>query len=192
MHAPLPLASKLAFVAIVPERNLATPEAGRALPETISRADVVFNLGRMGLLLAGLADPVYLVADATSDRIHQPARTALFPEAPALLHGLVEAGTLAASWSGARPTLLGIANVGSVEEVRSGAEAALAGHPACRGASCRCGRTGVAIVLRGRGQRSRSRSGVPITRWVERFAGWTAPCSRLIAALTLNVLSTWL
>jgi len=126
VHAPLPLADGLAFVAIVPERNLATPEARRALPETISRADAVFNLGRMGLLLAGLADPAYLVAAATADRIHQPARTALFPEAPALLRGLVDAGALAASWSGAGPTLIGIVNVGSVETVRSGAEAVLA------------------------------------------------------------------
>ena len=43
--------------------------------------------GRMGLLVAGLADPAYLVAEATDDRIHQPARTALFPEAPASLRG---------------------------------------------------------------------------------------------------------
>jgi homoserine kinase len=126
VHAPLPLADELAFVAMVPERNLATPEARHALPETISRADAVFNLGRMGLLLAGLADPAYLVADATADRIHQPARTALFPEAPALLAGLVDAGALAASWSGAGPTLIGVVHVGSLEAVRSGAEAALA------------------------------------------------------------------
>ena len=126
VHAPLPLADELAFVAVVPERNLATPAARQALPETISRADAVFNLGRMGLLLAGLADPAYLVAGATADRIHQPARTALFPEAPALLRGLVDAGALAASWSGAGPTLIGMVNVGSVEAVRSGAEAALA------------------------------------------------------------------
>ncbi len=126
VQAPLPLAEGLAFVAIVPERNLATPESRRALPETISRTDAVFNLGRMGLLLAGLADPAYLVADATSDRIHQPSRTALFPEAPALLRGLVDAGALAASWSGAGPTLIGMVSVGSVEAVRSGAEAALA------------------------------------------------------------------
>jgi homoserine kinase len=126
VHAPLPLDGELAFVAVVPERNLATPEARRALPETVSRADVVFNLGRMGLLLAGLADPAYLVADATADRIHQPARTALFPEAPTLLRGLVDAGALAASWSGAGPTLIGVVHAGSLEVVASGAESALA------------------------------------------------------------------
>ena len=55
------------------------------LPETLTRADAVFNLGRMGLLVAGLADPRSLVPEATDDRMHQPARTALFPEAPGLL-----------------------------------------------------------------------------------------------------------
>jgi homoserine kinase len=126
VHAPLSIADDLAFVAIVPDRNLATPEARHVLPETIPRADAVFNLGRMGLLLAGLAEPAYLVAEATADRIHQAARTALFPEAPDLLRSLIDAGALAASWSGAGPTLIGIARTGSVEAVRSGAETSLA------------------------------------------------------------------
>jgi homoserine kinase len=80
----------------------------------------------MGLLVAGLADPAHLLAAATDDRIHQPARTALFPAAPQLLRGLVDAGALAASWSGAGPTLIGVVRSGSVDAVRSGAEAALA------------------------------------------------------------------
>jgi homoserine kinase len=126
VHVPLPLDGDLAFVAIVPDRDLATPEARQVLPETITRADAVFNLGRMGLLVAGLADPGYLFAAATDDRIHQPARTALFPEAPQLLRGLLDAGALAASWSGAGPTLIGMVRSGSVDAVRSGAEVALA------------------------------------------------------------------
>jgi homoserine kinase len=96
------------------------------LPDTLSRADTVFNLGRMALLVAGLGEPSSLIPQATDDRIHQPARTALFPEAPALLRALVDAGARAASWSGAGPTLLGIAPVEIAEDVRTGAEAALA------------------------------------------------------------------
>jgi homoserine kinase len=96
------------------------------LPDTLSRTDAVFNLGRMGLLLAGLADPSVLVPQATDDRIHQPARTALFPEAPALLRALVEAGARAASWSGAGPPLLGIVPAERADAVRAGGEAALA------------------------------------------------------------------
>ena len=125
VHAPLPLSGELAFVAIVPDRDLATPEARGVLPESLSRADAVFNLGRMGLLLAGLGEPASLVAAATDDRIHQPARTALFPEAPALLQGLVDAGALAACWSGAGPTLLGIVPAAAVGAVVAGAGAAL-------------------------------------------------------------------
>ena len=125
-HAALPLSEELAFVALVPDRNLATPEARGVLPETLTLADTVFNLGRMGLLVAGLADPGSLVPEAMDDRIHQPARTALFPEAPDLLRALVESGALAAGWSGAGPTLVGIVREGTAATVLAGAEAALA------------------------------------------------------------------
>ena len=127
VHAPLPLSADLAFVALVPDRNLATPEARGVLPESLTRADAVFNLGRMGLLLAGFADPGHLVADATDDRIHQPARTALFPEARGLLDALLGAGCLASCWSGAGPTLLGLCLATRLAEVTANAETALAG-----------------------------------------------------------------
>ncbi len=126
VQAALPLADELALVALVPDRNLATPEARGVLPDRLSRDDAVFNLGRMGLLIAGLADPTALVPAAAEDRIHQPARTALFPEAPALLAALVDAGALAACWSGAGPTLIGFVTGDSAEAVRAGAGAALA------------------------------------------------------------------
>jgi homoserine kinase len=126
VHVPLPLSERLAFVVVVPERNLATPEARGVLPDALSRADVVFNLGRMGLLVAGLGDPGALVPEATDDRLHQPARTALFPEAPQILGALVEAGALAASWSGAGPSLVGIVRTEAAASVLAGAQAALA------------------------------------------------------------------
>ncbi|HEX3334729.1 MAG TPA: hypothetical protein VHS57_10320 [Acidimicrobiales bacterium] len=127
--APLPLSDALAFVAIVPERDLATPEARGVLPETVSREDAVFNLNRMALLVAGLGDSALLRPEATDDRIHQSFRTALFPEAPALLQGLVGAGARAASWSGAGPTLIGFVRDDggdTVDAVKAGAEAVLA------------------------------------------------------------------
>jgi homoserine kinase len=126
VYASLPLGDDLAFVALVPDRNLATPEARAVLPASVSRADAVFNLGRMGLLVAGLADPDVLVGAATDDRIHQPARTALFPEAPALLEALVDAGCLASCWSGAGPTLLGVCRATRLREVTARTETVLA------------------------------------------------------------------
>jgi homoserine kinase len=125
VHAALPLADGLEVIAIVPDRNLATPEARGVLPDRFTRDDAVFNLGRMGLLVAGLADTAALRRGATGDRIHQAARTVLFPEAPRLLAALVEAGALAACWSGAGPTLIGFVTADTVEAVRAGAGAAL-------------------------------------------------------------------
>ena len=126
VQAALPLADDLELVAIVPDRNLATPEARGVIPDRLTLEEAVFNLGRMGLLVAGLADPAALRPAATEDRIHQAARTVLFPEAPKLLAALVEAGALAACWSGAGPTLIGFVTPSSVEAVRAGAGAALA------------------------------------------------------------------
>jgi homoserine kinase len=123
--AQLPLSDELAFVVLVPDRALGTVDARAVLPDTLDRADALFNLGRMGLLLAGMAEPSLLTPAATADRVHQEARATLFPEAPALLEALVECGALASCWSGAGPSLLGITLETSVEKVSAGAQVAL-------------------------------------------------------------------
>ena len=123
--AQLPLSEELAFVVLVPDRALGTAEARAVLPLTITRADALFNLGRMGLLLAGMAEPSLLIPAATADRLHQDARSSLFPEAPALLEALVQCGALASCWSGAGPSLLGITLETSVDKVSAGAQLAL-------------------------------------------------------------------
>ncbi len=121
----MPLDVGLVFVAVVPDRELPTAKARQALPHQVSRADATFNLGRMALLLAGLADRALLIREATEDRLHQDYRSPLFPEAPQLLSRLVGAGALASCWSGAGPTILGICDGAQAERVRTGAEAAL-------------------------------------------------------------------
>ncbi len=123
----LPLDPRLAFVVLVPDRELATKTARSVLPETVPFRDATFNLGRLGLLLAGLADREQLVGAAGQDRLHQDARAALFPEAAELIARLVEGGATLACWSGAGPSLLGVCD--SLERavaVREAGEAALA------------------------------------------------------------------
>jgi len=119
----MPLDIGLVFVALVPDRPLATSRARQALPPQVSRADATFNLGRLSLLLAGLADRSLLIREATEDRLHQDYRSPMFPEAPQLLSRLVDAGALAACWSGAGPSLLGICDGADGERVRAQAEA---------------------------------------------------------------------
>ena len=124
--APLSLDTDLAFVVLVPTRPLPTKRARAALPAQVPHHDASFNLGRMGLLLAGLADRRQLVHEATEDRLHQTARAPLFPEAAHLLAGLVEAGALASCWSGAGPSLLGICDRRTAPQVRAAGDELLA------------------------------------------------------------------
>jgi homoserine kinase len=124
--ARLPLDGGLSFVLLVPDRSLQTKRARSALPATVAHEDAAFNLGRMGLLLAGLADRRHLVPEATEDRLHQRQRAPLFPEAPALMDGLVAAGATAACWSGAGPALLAVCDREVTEAVRKAGEGLLA------------------------------------------------------------------
>lgn len=126
LAARLPLDTELRFVVLVPTRPLPTARARQALPAQVPHVDAAFNLGRMGMLVAGLADRRLLVHEATEDRLHQTARSPLFPEASHLLAGLLDAGALAACWSGAGPSLLGICDVANAARVRARGDELLA------------------------------------------------------------------
>lgn len=97
----------LAVVVVIPEAVLATKTARGVLPEVVSFSDATFNLGRMGLLMAGLSDMDVLVGQATEDRLHQRYRSSLYPESAEIMESLKSAGCVASSWSGAGPTMIG-------------------------------------------------------------------------------------
>ncbi|MDP8975521.1 MAG: homoserine kinase [Actinomycetota bacterium] len=120
--ANLHLDPALAFVVLVPDRSLPTAEARSALPAQVPHAHARFNLGRMGLLVTGLADRRLLVPEAAEDRLHQPARGRLFPEAAGLIAKLAAAGALAACWSGAGPSLIAICDQDRAHPLRDEGE----------------------------------------------------------------------
>jgi homoserine kinase len=124
--ARMPLDPELAFVVLVPSRPLPTKRARAALPAQVPHQDAAFNLGRMGLLLAGLADRRLLVHEATEDKLHQSARAPLFPEAGHLLSELVAVGALASCWSGAGPSLLAVCTSANAAAVRAAGDELLA------------------------------------------------------------------
>jgi homoserine kinase len=77
------------------------------LPSTYSRADAVFNVQRVALLLAALqSGRVDLLGHALDDRIHQPYRLRLFPWMPAVVDAARAVGALGCVLSGAGPSLL--------------------------------------------------------------------------------------
>jgi homoserine kinase len=124
----LRLDPELRFVVIVPDRELSTSAARGALPAMVAHEDAVFNLGRLGLLVAGLADNSQLLATSGDDRLHQGPRSALFPEAASLLDGLRQAGALTSCWSGAGPSLIGICAASDAEAVAGAAKVLMGDH----------------------------------------------------------------
>jgi homoserine kinase len=97
----------LEAVLVIPHRRLRTAKARAALPADVPMADAVFNVAHSSLLVLGLAQGrLDLVARGLVDRLHQPVRTALYPESMALVERAREAGALGATISGAGPTVL--------------------------------------------------------------------------------------
>ena len=95
------------WVVLVPETESSTREARAVLPSTVSRADAVFNLQRLALLLASVTSGrVDLLRFAMEDKLHQPQRRALFPWMDAVRRAALEAGALGCVLSGAGPSLL--------------------------------------------------------------------------------------
>jgi homoserine kinase len=105
----LPVPDGLVWVALVPAISASTLEARTALPSVVPRADAVFNVQRVALLLAGLqARRPDALAAALDDRLHQPYRRTLFPWMDAVSEAARRAGALGCVLSGAGPALLAV------------------------------------------------------------------------------------
>ena len=103
----LPVPADLAWVVLVPEVTSSTAEARALLPPSVPRADAVFNVQRVALLLASLqAGRPAALATALDDRLHQPYRLKLFPWMPEVAAAARAAGALGCVLSGAGPSLL--------------------------------------------------------------------------------------
>ena len=106
---PMNLPPELHAVVFVPEVRISTEDARAVLPETVSLADAVYNMGRVGLLVASMATnhPEYL-AIATQDRLHQPYRQPLFPAMKVIFKAALDAGALGVFLSGSGSTVLAL------------------------------------------------------------------------------------
>lgn len=135
----LPVPGGIGFALLVPEERASTAAARAALPAAYPRADAVYNLGRVALLVAAMATGrVEHLATAMGDRLHQPYRArALFPWLDAVFTAARAAGALGVALSGAGPAVLALAR----EADAGGVAAAMAG------ALARAGRPGQARVV---------------------------------------------
>lgn len=93
--------SELQAVVFVPDFSMPTDESRKLLPQSLSRADAVHNIGRAALLVAALSEGRWDVLDvATQDKLHQPARSQLFPAMYDLFAAARQAGALCTYLSG--------------------------------------------------------------------------------------------
>jgi homoserine kinase len=121
----LPVPPDITWIVLVPEIEGSTREARAVLPDPVSRADAVFNLQRVSLLLAAIGSKrPDLLAIAMEDRLHQPHRLRLFPWMAAATAAAREAGALGCALSGAGPSLLAAAQ-GRADEVARAMEGAV-------------------------------------------------------------------
>jgi homoserine kinase len=106
----VPVPRALVWVALTPEITSSTAEARAVLPLKVARADAVFNVQRVALLLASLqAGRFDTLGAALDDRLHQPYRRRLFPWMPAVITAARDAGALGSVLSGAGPSILAVA-----------------------------------------------------------------------------------
>ena len=102
----LDVAPGLACAVAVPDFEVATHDARRALPDAVPHADAVFNLCRVGLSVAALVSGEFaLLGEATRDRLHQPYRAHLVPGMAEAIAAALAAGAHGACLSGSGPTV---------------------------------------------------------------------------------------
>jgi homoserine kinase len=113
-YVRIPLPEGISVVAVIPDRQLSTAEARRALPRQVPFADAVYNVSRAALLVGAMvAGNLDLLDEATRDRLHQPYRAKLLPGMEEVLEVARRAGALAAFLSGAGSTVAALVNQGA-------------------------------------------------------------------------------
>ena len=109
-HADVAVPAGLSAVLFVPDFQMATQKSRRVLPAQLSRADAVYNVSRAALLVAALAGGrPDLLDEATQDRLHQPARSGIFPAMFPIFEAAKAAGALCAYLSGGGSTICALA-----------------------------------------------------------------------------------
>lgn len=106
---PIPI-PPMEVIIVLPDFDLSTQQARAVLPPALSRKDVVFNTGRVALLIyalmMGYQDKFKV---AMQDRGHQPYRLPLVPGMEQALELAYQAGATGVALSGAGPSVMAFA-----------------------------------------------------------------------------------
>ncbi len=109
MGAPLQryhVSDELRFVLLIPDFEIATPDARRVLPTTITLKDAVISSSNAAAVAGAFASGDYdKLVGCFEDRIHQPYREKLIPCLSAVLEAGRQAGALGGWLSGSGSTI---------------------------------------------------------------------------------------
>ncbi len=108
----------IGLVVAVPDFELSTAKAREVLPEKFSMQDAVFNASHLALLSHGIqTGNVNWLKAGLQDRLHQNYRQSLIIGMAEVQAAAIAAGAYGLVISGAGPTLLSLAPVGTIESV---------------------------------------------------------------------------
>ncbi len=100
------VAPALAFVLLIPDFEVSTPEARKVLPAQLDRLTAVNSCANACRITAAFASGKYeLLRGAFADGLHQPFRTPLIPFLPQVIAAGEEAGALGGFLSGSGSTI---------------------------------------------------------------------------------------
>lgn len=103
--------SPLRCVVCVPEFAYLTTTARQALPDSYSKTDAIYNIGRAMLVMQALASgDLELLAKSMNDRIHEQYRLKAIPGAVQVKESARAAGAISVALSGAGPGIVAFAN----------------------------------------------------------------------------------
>lgn len=109
-------------VVLIPEERSSTAQTRGLLPELVAHRDAAFNVSRTALAVVALTQRPDLLLPATADRLHQSQRAPALPLTTTWIERLRAVG-IAATVSGAGPTILALGTSPFPEELRSRAHA---------------------------------------------------------------------
>ena len=114
----VPLSFDPAVVVWVPSAGTSTDKSRAVLPQTVTFADAVLNVGSTALLVAALAaGDTDALRTAVQDRLHQDVRLAQRPDARAALDAGLSAGAWCGWLSGSGPTVAFLVPIDAAEDL---------------------------------------------------------------------------
>ena len=92
---------------VIPNEQVPTAEARKALPDEVPLEDAVANVSAVSRLVLGIQrSDLALIGAGLADRLHQPYRASLYPRSMEIVQEAPRMGAVGATISGAGPTVL--------------------------------------------------------------------------------------